>query len=66
LLNWIKKKYNNVPVFVTENGFPDGGDIVDIGRIKYIVVSSTATCHTGVLVVMIVLAQVSVLCSGFS
>ncbi|XP_033609437.1 myrosinase 1 isoform X3 [Cryptotermes secundus] len=37
LLNWIKKEYNNVPVFVTENGFPDGGDILDIGRIKYIV-----------------------------
>lgn len=37
LLNWIKKEYNNVPVFVTENGFPDDGDMLDIGRIKYIV-----------------------------
>jgi beta-glucosidase/6-phospho-beta-glucosidase/beta-galactosidase len=41
LLNWIKRAYNNTPVFVTENGFSDKGEIEDTERIKYIVVSST-------------------------
>jgi beta-glucosidase/6-phospho-beta-glucosidase/beta-galactosidase len=40
LLNWIRKEYSNVPVFVTENGFPDAGQMQDTARIKYIVVSS--------------------------
>jgi len=40
LLNWIKKEYNYVSVFVTQNGFPDNGEIQDTGRIMYLVVSS--------------------------
>lgn len=35
LLVWIKNQYNNVPVFITENGFSDYGDLNDIGRESY-------------------------------
>ncbi|KAI5753327.1 hypothetical protein M8J77_025924 [Diaphorina citri] len=35
LLNWIKKEYNNPPVFITENGFSDDGRLDDEGRIDY-------------------------------
>jgi lactase-phlorizin hydrolase len=38
-LNWIKTAYNNVPVIITQNGFPDGGDINDTERTQYLVVS---------------------------
>jgi hypothetical protein len=48
LLIWIKEKYQNVPVFITENGFADNGEINDIGRSKCIVVSSTTFFHTGI------------------
>ena len=35
-LNWIKDRYNNVPVYVTENGVSDrNGSLVDIHRIDY-------------------------------
>lgn len=40
LLAWIKDKYDNVPVFITENGFPDSGQLDDVRRSQYIVVSS--------------------------
>lgn len=36
-LNWIKTAYNNVPVIITQNGFPDGGDINDTERTQYLV-----------------------------
>lgn len=35
-LKWIKDRYNNVPVYVTENGVSDrNGSLVDIHRINY-------------------------------
>ncbi|KDR24533.1 Lactase-phlorizin hydrolase [Zootermopsis nevadensis] len=37
LLAWIKDKYDNVPVFITENGFPDSGQLDDVRRSQYIV-----------------------------
>ncbi|KAF5295070.1 hypothetical protein FQA39_LY13221 [Lamprigera yunnana] len=36
LLNWIRKEYDNPPVYITENGFPDKGQITDNDRIHYI------------------------------
>ena len=35
LLKWIKSTYNNPPVFITENGFSDNGDLDDQGRVSY-------------------------------
>lgn len=35
LLNWIKDEYDNPPVFITENGWSDKGDLEDPGRIEY-------------------------------
>ncbi|XP_025828888.1 myrosinase 1-like [Agrilus planipennis] len=35
LLNWIRVKYNNPLVFVTENGYPDKGELNDEARIRY-------------------------------
>ena len=36
-LNWIKNHYNNVPVYVTENGVSDNnGTIYDQHRIDYL------------------------------
>ncbi|KAK3933253.1 Lactase-phlorizin hydrolase [Frankliniella fusca] len=35
LLNWIKKEYNNPPVVVTEQGYPDEGGLMDTGRVRY-------------------------------
>ncbi|XP_061162615.1 uncharacterized protein LOC133171833 [Saccostrea echinata] len=35
-LKWIKDRYNNIPVYVTENGVSDrNGSLVDIHRINY-------------------------------
>ncbi|XP_021923731.1 lactase-phlorizin hydrolase-like isoform X2 [Zootermopsis nevadensis] len=36
LLVWIAKEYNNPPVYVTENGFSDHGELRDTNRTKYI------------------------------
>lgn len=36
VLIWIKDNYNNPKIFITENGFPDNGKLIDEGRIKYI------------------------------
>lgn len=36
LLNWIKIKYNNPNVFISENGFSDDGEVNDEGRINYL------------------------------
>lgn len=39
-LNWIKDNYNNVPVWITENGWSDDGTTLDdINRIKYLKVN---------------------------
>ncbi|KAK7793996.1 hypothetical protein R5R35_003959 [Gryllus longicercus] len=35
LLNWIKNSYKNPPVFISENGFSDSGELHDVGRIDY-------------------------------
>lgn len=36
ILNWIKIHYNNVPVYVTENGISDtNGSLTDLHRIHY-------------------------------
>lgn len=35
LLNWIKNEYNNPPVFITENGWSDEGQMEDNDRIAY-------------------------------
>ncbi|XP_069685322.1 myrosinase 1-like [Periplaneta americana] len=37
LLNTIRKSYNNVPVLITENGYPDAGEIRDTERCKYLI-----------------------------
>jgi lactase-phlorizin hydrolase len=35
LLKWIKKEYDNPPVYVTENGVSDKGGLNDDKRIEY-------------------------------
>jgi len=32
-LNWVRTEYNNVPVFVTESGYADKGELQDDGRV---------------------------------
>ncbi|KAK4882989.1 hypothetical protein RN001_006308 [Aquatica leii] len=36
LLNWIKNEYSNPVTYVTENGYPDLGELNDVGRINYL------------------------------
>jgi beta-glucosidase/6-phospho-beta-glucosidase/beta-galactosidase len=36
LLQHIKQKYSNPTVMITENGFSDGGEIEDEGRLEYL------------------------------
>ncbi|XP_065075628.1 myrosinase 1-like [Ochlerotatus camptorhynchus] len=35
LLNWIRREYNNPPIYVTENGVSDRGGTHDVKRIDY-------------------------------
>ena len=36
ILNWVKREYNNVPVYVTENGVSDrNGTLNDYHRIHF-------------------------------
>jgi beta-glucosidase/6-phospho-beta-glucosidase/beta-galactosidase len=39
MLVWIANEYNNPPVFVTENGFSDRGELEDANRTNYLTVS---------------------------
>jgi len=39
LLNWIAKEYNNPTVLITENGFPDRGELNDRNRVDFHIVS---------------------------
>jgi beta-glucosidase/6-phospho-beta-glucosidase/beta-galactosidase len=41
LLNWIANEYNNPPVLITENGFSDQGELDDIDRVDYHIVSGS-------------------------
>ena len=43
LLNWIKERYDNPLVIITENGFSDKGHIHDKPRMIYITVSAMDT-----------------------
>lgn len=36
LLNWVKKEYDNPLVYITETGYPDGGNMNDVDRATYI------------------------------
>ncbi|KAJ8982300.1 hypothetical protein NQ317_001160 [Molorchus minor] len=35
ILNYIKDRYGNPPVIITENGYSDGGELKDEARVKY-------------------------------
>ena len=35
MLNWIKEKYGDVPIYITENGFSDNGTLQDTDRVNY-------------------------------
>lgn len=35
LLLWVRDHYDNPPVYVTENGFADEGEVHDVGRVRY-------------------------------
>ncbi|CAD7089709.1 unnamed protein product [Hermetia illucens] len=35
-LQWLKKEYNNVEVYIAENGWSDGGQLDDDDRIEYL------------------------------
>jgi beta-glucosidase/6-phospho-beta-glucosidase/beta-galactosidase len=36
LLIWIRDKYDNPKMLITENGFTDSGEMNDVGRIRYL------------------------------
>jgi lactase-phlorizin hydrolase len=37
MLNWIKKEYGDVPIYITENGLSDNnGTIEDYHRVNYL------------------------------
>lgn len=35
LLTWIRDRYDNIEVYITENGWSDLGEYDDVGRIEY-------------------------------
>ena len=35
MLDWIKEKYGDVPIYITENGFSDNGTLQDTDRVNY-------------------------------
>ncbi|XP_034235648.1 myrosinase 1-like [Thrips palmi] len=35
LLNWIRTEYDNPNVIITENGYPDSGQLKDVNRVRY-------------------------------
>lgn len=46
--SWIRKEYNNPLVLITENGWSDYGELVDLNRIDYIKVKYVYICQLGV------------------
>ncbi|XP_022906938.1 myrosinase 1-like isoform X1 [Onthophagus taurus] len=36
LLIWIKNEYNNPCIYITENGYPDDGGLLDMDRVRYL------------------------------
>lgn len=36
LLKYVRDKYNNIEVIINENGFADGGELLDQGRVDYL------------------------------
>ncbi|XP_050058497.1 myrosinase 1-like isoform X1 [Aphis gossypii] len=45
LLIWIKNEYSNPPMFITENGYGDSGQLDDLDRISYLQGYLNATLH---------------------
>jgi hypothetical protein len=41
LLNWVDKEYNKPPVLITENGFPNHGELDEKDRVDYHTVSDS-------------------------
>jgi beta-glucosidase/6-phospho-beta-glucosidase/beta-galactosidase len=35
LLNWVKNEYGDIPIFITENGYADNGEVDDVDRVEY-------------------------------
>ncbi|KAK3911827.1 Myrosinase 1, partial [Frankliniella fusca] len=35
LFKWVQKEYGDIDIIITENGYPDGGELVDDGRVNY-------------------------------
>lgn len=40
-LNYLKEKYNNPEIIITENGYADDGKLEDTERVEYLAVSGT-------------------------
>ncbi|XKL62729.1 hypothetical protein PGB90_002562 [Kerria lacca] len=36
MFRWLKKEYDNQPVYITENGYCDEGEIIDVNRVNYL------------------------------
>ncbi|XP_069695523.1 myrosinase 1-like [Periplaneta americana] len=37
VLKWVAKRYENPPIIITENGYPDNGDLADVNRINFLI-----------------------------
>lgn len=35
LINWVKNEYGDIPIFITENGYADNGEVDDVDRVEY-------------------------------
>jgi len=40
LLIWLKNEYSDPPLFITENGYGDNGQLNDLDRISYLKVDT--------------------------
>lgn len=45
-LNYIKEKYDDPEIIITENGFPDDGKLEDTERVEYLAVSGLTNGST--------------------